>query len=360
MIAQEEPLGESDVFLDFQSRLSRAAPVERPVLLVGERGTGKELAARRLHYLSGRWGGPLLTLNCAALSPGVLESELFGHEPGAFTGAARRRMGRFEAADGGTFFLDELGQAPLEVQRKILRAVEYGEFERVGGSEPIEVDVRLVAATNADLPALARAGKFLPDLLDRLAFEVLALPPLRERQGDVGLLSAHFAARMAGELDRSVPTIAAQARRALEGYDWPGNIRELRNVVERAVYRLDPDSPVIETVDFDPFGTPWENRLTTPTVADSPPMTPVPTAPPGDETAGGKTAHPAAMESRRDPRVDFSVPLPETIAQHEAQCIAEALRHTRGHRNQAAELLGITYSQLRHLMKKHKDRIERC
>jgi len=347
----EEPLGESDAFLAFQSRLSRAAPVERPVLLVGERGTGKELAARRLHFLSERWGGPLLTLNCAALAPSVLESELFGHEQGAFTGAARRRAGRFEAADGGTFFLDELGQAPLEVQRKVLRVVEYGVFERVGGSEPVEVDVRLIAATNADLPALARAGKFLPDLLDRLAFEVLALPPLRVRQGDIALLSDHFAARMAGELGREAPVFSAAARRALESHDWPGNIRELKNVVERAVYRLEADIATIDSVDFDPFATPWESRLAAPASAgaDRPP------ARAARRTGEGGAAALAASDTAL--RGDLSRPLPETIAELEASLVAEALRRTTGRQKNAAELLGVTYGQFRHLLKKHGRRI---
>lgn len=337
MIELDEPLGESDAFLEFQDRVSRAAKVDRPVLLVGERGSGKELAARRLHYLSQRWNGPLAALNCAALAPGVLESELFGHEQGAFTGAARRRLGRFEAADGGTFFLDELGQAPLEVQRKILRVVEYGVFERVGGSEPVEIDVRLIAATNADLPAMAKAGKFLPDLLDRLAFEVLALPPLRERQGDIGLLTRHFAARMAAELGRDIPEFTSSARRALEGYDWPGNIRELKNVVERAVYRLDADEDSVTEVDFDPFETPWQSRLASPLHQEP--------------TRGRGGAEP---NSQTPNAITFDQPLEATIATLEAMHLAEAMRRTQGHQGRAAELLGLGYHQFRRLLKKHE------
>ena len=172
----------------------------RPVLCIGERGTGKELAVSKLHYLSPRWQGPLVALNCAALSPALIESELFGHEEGAFTGATGRRTGRFEAAHGGTLFLDEIAQIPIEVQEKILRVVEYGMFERVGSSQPIQVDVRIVGATNADLMALAAAGRFKRDLLDRLSFDVLLLPPLRERREDILLLANHFAARMTFEL----------------------------------------------------------------------------------------------------------------------------------------------------------------
>jgi psp operon transcriptional activator len=163
-----EALGQSEKFLEFQERLSRVAPVNRPVLLLGERGTGKELAAGRLHYLSERWHRPFLTLNCSALSPSLIESELFGYEKGAFTGAAQRRSGRFEAADGGTLFLDEIGNIPLEVQEKILRVVEYYTFERVGSSESIDVDVRIIAATNADLKTLVSDNRFKQDLLDRL------------------------------------------------------------------------------------------------------------------------------------------------------------------------------------------------
>ena len=197
-----EALGQSEPFLAFQERLSRVAPVNRPVLLIGERGTGKELAAARLHYLSDRWQAPMVALNCAALSPALIESELFGYEKGAFTGALQRRFGRFESADHGTLFLDEIGSIPLEVQEKILRVVEYNVFERVGSSESIEVDVRIIAATNADLNDLARKNRFKQDLLDRLSFEVLCLPPLRERKEDIVLLAGHFAGTMALELGR--------------------------------------------------------------------------------------------------------------------------------------------------------------
>ena len=189
---RQDAVGQSEAFLDFQERLSRVGPVERPVLVIGERGSGKELAARRIHFLSKRWQEPLIELNCAALAQSLIESELFGHEPGAFTGATTRRRGRFEAADGGTLFLDELGNVPLQVQEKILRVVEYGVFERVGGSEQVRVDVRIVAATNADLPKLADEGRFMRDLLDRLSFDVIYVPPLRDRKEDILLLAHHL------------------------------------------------------------------------------------------------------------------------------------------------------------------------
>jgi psp operon transcriptional activator len=230
MIAEiPEALGQSDYFLEFRERLSRVAPINRPVLIVGERGTGKELAASRLHFLSKRWQGPLVTLNCSALTPSLIESELFGFEKGAFTGALERRKGRFESADGGTLFLDEIGKIPSEVQEKILRVVEYGSFERVGSSESIKVDVRIIAATNADLPALAEEGKFKKDLLDRLSFEVLTLPPLRKRGEDILILANHFAAHMAQELEwEEPPSFSEDATQALQSYQWPGNVRNLR------------------------------------------------------------------------------------------------------------------------------------
>src|SRR5689334_24840503 len=170
-------LGESPEFRDMLAHVSLVAPLARPVLVVGERGTGKELVAARINYLSPRWDKPIVKLNCAALPESLLDSELFGHEAGAFTGAMRRRAGRFELADGGTLFLDEIAQASQAVQEKILRAAEYGVFDRVGGSMPVQVDVRLIAATNVDLPEAVAAGKFRADLLDRLAFDVVTIPP---------------------------------------------------------------------------------------------------------------------------------------------------------------------------------------
>ena len=176
-----DALGTSEAFLAFQENVARAARADRPVLILGERGTGKELAVQRLHYLSPRWEGPFVTVLCPALSQTLLESELFGHEAGSFTGARGRHAGYFERADRGTLFLDEVADMPLPVQDRLLRVLEYGEFERVGGSAPVRVDVRVVAAANRDLPRLVEEGRFRADLLDRLAFEVLHVPPLRER-----------------------------------------------------------------------------------------------------------------------------------------------------------------------------------
>ncbi len=320
-----EALGRSDIFLDFQQQLARVAKVQRPVLLIGERGTGKELAAARVHFLSKRWGGPFVKLNCAALSPTVLESELFGHEQGAFTGAARRRLGRFEAANGGTLFLDEIGQMPMPVQEKILRVVEYGSFERVGASEPVRVDVRLVGATNADLPAMAEAGQFRHDLLDRLSFEVLFLPALRERgRGDIDLLARSFAAAMAAELELpGVPEFSETARTALRNYAWPGNVRELKNVIERAVSRAEGVS--IETIIFDPFHAPGRTV----------PRTPAPAV--------------AAVAST------LPVDLPELVAEMEQRLLRQALEQARFRQREAATLLGLSYDQFRGLYRKHQN-----
>src|SRR5688572_26401742 len=251
-------VGQSSSFLDAVERASRAAPLDRPVLVIGERGTGKELIAERLHHLSGRWGGPLVVMNCAALPESLIEAELFGHEAGSFTGAAKTRHGRFEEADSGTLFLDELATLSSAAQDRLLRAVEYGEVTRIGASKPIQVDVRIVAATNEHLPRLVQEGRFRADLLDRLSFEVVTLPPLRARKGDIPLLAEHFGRRMAVELDwPNWPGFTERALAELEAYPWPGNVRELRNAVERAVYRAEDPERQIDAIQFDPFASPW-------------------------------------------------------------------------------------------------------
>ena len=327
-----EAFGRSDAFLDFQQQLARVAKVQRPMLLIGERGTGKELAASRVHFLSQRWGGPFVKLNCAALSPAVLESELFGHEVGAFTGAARRRVGRFESANGGTLFLDEIGQMPMPVQEKILRVVEYGSFERVGASESVHVDVRLVGATNADLRAMAEAGDFKPDLLDRLSFEVLYVPSLRQRgAGDIDLLVRHFTARMSAELGLpGSPDWSEPAGKSLRAYEWPGNVRELKNVVERAVCRA--EGGVIQEIIFDPFRAPAAFRP-----AKSPAQKPA-------------AASPAAAA----PAPVLPVDLPALVSELEKNLLLQALVQTRYRQREAATLLGLSYDQFRGLYRKHQ------
>lgn len=333
-----EALGQSEVFLEFQERLSRVAPVDRPVLLLGERGTGKELAASRLHYLSKRWQGPFVTLNCATLAPTLIEAELFGYEKGAFTGAERRRTGRFEAADGGTLFLDEIGSIPMEAQEKILRVVEYGSFERVGSSAPVEVDVRIVGATNADLVAMAGQGKFKRDLLDRLSFEVLFLPPLRARGEDILLLADHFAARMSYELGRAgMVHFSGAARAALTACNWPGNIRELKNVVERAVYRADTNE--VDEVAFDPFVSPYSNSGSHGNYGD-------PDAPPATLY---ETAEPAVEMFHNQEKVSIE----EAVARLEISLLRQALSDTRYNQRKAAARLGLTYDQLRGKIRKY-------
>ncbi|MFC1828765.1 phage shock protein operon transcriptional activator [Thermodesulfobacteriota bacterium] len=328
-----DALGHSEAFLEFQERLSRVAPIDRPVLLMGERGTGKELAATRLHFLSHRWQGPFVALNCSALAPSLIEAELFGYEKGAFTGAVQQRTGRFETANGGTLFLDEIGNIPLEVQEKILRVVEYGSFERVGGSASVEVDVRITSATNANLKDLAEKGHFKKDLLDRLSFEVLFLPPLRERKGDILLLARHFAHRMAFELGRDeIPVFSRIAEDVLESYSWPGNIRELKNVVERAVYRSDDD--VITDIVFDPFIDPY--------IEDSLP---------------GRVE----IETEAPPPgiPDFtSQPLKSAVKNLEIYMLKSALEAARYNQKKAAGILGLTYDQFRGLCRKYADEIK--
>ncbi len=327
-----EAIGQSEAFLAFQEQLSRVAPIQRPVLLIGERGTGKELAAARLHYLSGRWHKPLVTLNCASLSASLIESELFGYERGSFTGALQRRVGRFEVADGGTLFLDEIGNVPIEVQEKILRAVEYQVFERVGSSEKVAVDVRILAATHANLPDMAASGRFRPDLLDRLSFEVLAVPPLRERTGDIMLLAKHFAVRMVREMERAeMPDFSAGASEVLEGYRWPGNVRELKNVVERAVYRS--ESPLITEIVLDPFAGGLKKAET-----------------PFPSILSRVSAQ--VPETGSDP---LAVPLKKAVLDLKMRMVRCALERSRYNQRKAAVLLGLNYDQFRGLFRRYHE-----
>ena len=339
--SRQRLIGESPAFLSTMDRVSDIAPLEKPILVVGERGTGKEGVAERIHYLSGRWQGTFLKLNCAAISETLLESELFGHEAGAFTGATRAHQGRFERADGGTLFLDELAAASLLVQEKILRVIEYGEFERLGGSRTLTANIRLIAATNEDLPTLARQGRFREDLLDRLAFDVITLPPLRCRQEDIPVLARHFAVRMASELGRELFTgFSDRALEQLLDHPWPGNIRELKNVVERAVYRsADPDAEVDE-ITFDPFDSPWR-----------PPRNPHHAIPEWDiqKTLQKTSAQAAAASKRPNLPLDFR----EHIQDYEIDLLQHALEESQFNQKRTAEQLGLTYHQLRGYLRKY-------
>ncbi|MBD3161994.1 MAG: response regulator [Candidatus Eisenbacteria bacterium] len=229
-----EIIGRSPEMIDLYQRIEKVATTPSSVLVVGESGTGKELVARAIHRHSDRKEGPFVRVNCGALAEGVLESELFGHERGAFTGAVRQRRGRFELADGGTLFLDEIGEIPTGTQVKLLRVLQEKTFERVGGEQTIQVDVRVVAATNRDLGDAVREGSFREDLYYRLYVIPLELPPLRRRRDDIPLLCDHFLERLSREMGRPRPLLEEGALKLLMQYDWPGNVRELENVIERA------------------------------------------------------------------------------------------------------------------------------
>jgi PAS domain S-box-containing protein len=231
----EEIVGRSPALLDVIDRIQRVATTDATVLITGETGTGKELFARAVHSASQRSTKPLIKINCAALPPSLVESELFGHEKGAFSGAIQRRIGRFELANGGTIFLDEVGEIPPEVQVKLLRVLQEREFERVGGSEPIKIDVRVIAATNRDLVQAIKDNMFREDLFYRLNVFPITLPPLRERSGDVPLLAHFLVNKFASRIGRAITSISPDSMEFLVSYHWPGNIRELENILERAI-----------------------------------------------------------------------------------------------------------------------------
>ena len=329
-------IGESASFLEMQEHVSLVAPLSKPVLIVGERGTGKELVASRVHYLSRRWEQNFLKVNCAAMSETLLEAQLFGHEAGAYTGATKQRKGYFERADGGTLFLDELASTALAVQEKILRVIEYGEFERLGGNETLTVDVRIVAATNEDLPALARRNRFREDLLDRLAFDVITLPPLRARKEDIVILAEHFAMGMVNELGRELfAGFSPRVEKMLLNYEWPGNVRELKNVVERAVYQHG-DQKVTE-LNFNPFESPYRPGKA---IAANP-------SEDNDESQAGSL--PADVSSPVDGELDFK----EAVKTFEINLINQALKQAQFNQKKAAELLNLSYHQLRGYLRKY-------
>lgn len=351
---QDNLLGQANSFLEILEQISQIAPLDKPVLVIGERGTGKELIAARLHFLSKRWDQNYVKLNCAALSESLLESELFGYEAGAFTGASKRREGRFEVAHNGTLFLDELANTSGLIQEKLLRVVEYGEFERVGGSKSVKTDVRLIAATNEDLPALAESGEFRADLLDRLAFDVITIPPLRERREDIMMLAEHFAINMAREMEMELFSgFTEKAKRTLLEYEWPGNIRELKNVIERAVYRTNnPHLPVHEIV-LDPFESAFRpknrvktnDRVSTDTSPVSVPITPV--------IATSEVSQPAKQTNELPEIVDYPIDLKERSQQYEIDMIKQALADSQFNQKKTAEKLSLTYHQLRGYLKKY-------
>ena len=383
----QTPIGEAECFVAMLAEVSALAPIARPVLVVGERGTGKELVAARLAFLSPRWDRPFLKLSCAALPDALLDSELFGHEVGAFTGAQRRRLGRFEQADGGTLFLDEIGTASPAVQEKLLRVLEYGRFERVGGGETVAVDVRVVAATNADLPAMVAQGRFRADLLDRLAFAVVTVPPLRARRDDIVRLAEHFATRMSAELGRrAFAGFAPAAERALLDHAWPGNVRELRNAVERSVaLAARPERPLAE-LRLDPFDSPYRaahggagldpdgaqaaqagsGECGTARGAGAAGV--AGEGPTGEGLTGeGRTVEGRAVEGQAADRsgmgtgagrgdasadeggLDYAA----RVGRFEARLLRGALERSRFNQAAAARLLGLGYHQFRHALRSH-------
>lgn len=306
-----EIIGQSKVIRAILSQVMKVAPTDSTVLISGESGTGKELVATSIHKHSARKDRPMIKLNCVAIPEGLLESELFGHERGAFTGATTRKIGKFEIADGGTLFLDEIGDMPLNTQAKILRALQEREFERVGGVKPVKVDVRFVVATNKNLEKMVKEGQFREDLFYRLNVFSVYLPPLRERKEDIPLLVDHIIEN--GPKSVRVSPVALQL---LMAYSWPGNVRELQNMVERAAVMCENDT-------IEPHNLPE-----------------------GIGIAGG-------LFYKTDRRLGESLSMDEQLREIEKGMILEALRKTHGVQVKAADLLGINVRSLWHRVKKH-------
>lgn len=326
-------IGHSSSLSAALNHVSQLAGIDRPALIIGERGTGKELVAERLHYLSPRWDQTFTKINCSAIAETLLESELFGHEVGAFTGATKTHIGRFERTDGGTFFLDELATMSLRLQEKLLRVIEYGEFERVGGQKTLQVDVRLVGATNVDLPALADRGQFRWDLLDRLSFDVVHLPPLRNRDDDVFELAEHFALRMCRELGwEYFPGFSDAALAQLGSHHWPGNIRELKNAVERSLFRANENTAPIKQIVINPFA---------------------PGAGAGAPITAGEHGNTNAHGAPTTHHIKWPIDLKAIMTDAERGWLTRALAASGQRQNEAATLLGLNYNQIRSLVRKH-------
>lgn len=307
--SQHALIGNSPQIREVFHQVQRVAPIPRPILITGERGTGKELVARAIHDAGGAPDRPMISVNCAAFSDHLLESELFGHEKGSFTGADRQVLGKFEMASDGTLFLDEIGNMSLAFQQKILRVVEYGVFTRVGGTREIKVQTRIIAATNIDLAKQMDEGLFLRDLYNRLSFDVVRTPPLRERTGDIALLSRYFLQQFMQEIPSfQGKTLSREALRILEDYPFPGNIRELKNIIERAAYR--------DTT----------NEITATDIGILSP-----------ETHSWKSGT-----------------FPERVEGFKRQLVLEALQETNGNQAQAARKLGLSYHQYRYFLKKYQ------
>jgi DNA-binding NtrC family response regulator len=316
-------IGENASLRKVYSSLQRAATTDTTVLIEGESGTGKELFARSLHALSGRADAPFVAINCAAIPENLLETELFGYEKGAFTGAAARKPGKFEIAHRGTLFLDEIGDLPLTLQAKILRALEEKRFERVGGTAPVQVDVRLVAATNRGLKAAVAARRFREDLYFRLSVFPITVPPLRERSGDIPILARHFVDRFCRDLNKKPLVLSPEAVEQLQGYFWPGNVRELQNCIERAVILAEADTILPRHLNL---------SFIAPPQAEEPPS-------PWEQ-------------------IDLSGTLVEAsrrvLREAEKHKIEQVLREADNNKGRAAELLGITYKMFLSKLKEHR------
>jgi len=332
-------VGDSPALRDVLARVEQVAQTTATVLLRGETGTGKEMVARAIHINSAREAKPFIKVNCAALAAGVLESELFGHEKGSFTGAVGRRPGRFELADGGTLFLDEIGDVPLDVQVKLLRVLQEREFERVGGTETVKVDVRVVSATHRDLERQINAGTFREDLYYRLNVFPITLPPLRDRAGDILLLAEHFVQKYARSFGKTVRGLDGTAVSALGGYPWPGNVRELENVIERALILARGAEVTAADLEFTkragvgPVGA----------LAGAVASAGIPTA-----FGGAGAGTPAAGIGG-----DRGRPLQERLSEQERAEIIAAIDQSQGNIAHAARRLGINRSTLYYRLRKH-------
>jgi DNA-binding NtrC family response regulator len=329
---ERQIIGESSIIRRLMQTVSTAAPTRATVLLQGESGTGKELFARAIHDASDRRDKPFIKLNCAALPDGLIESALFGHEKGAFTGAIRRVEGAFERAHTGTLLLDEISEMRLDLQAKLLRVLQEQEFERVGGSSPIKVDVRIIATTNRDLEEYAAQGNFRRDLYFRLSVIPFTIPPLRDRPEDIPLLASRFAMRTAAEMGKDIKGLETDTIAMLQAYSWPGNVRELQHAVERAVI-LSHES-VLQPHAFDGQRFGLTQRWNGPTPIR--PMSAVETRPPG---AGGPPMQIVPAGAVVLTSLD--------VTEAEAKLIARALEVSGGNRTRAAELLGISIRTLR-------------
>jgi DNA-binding NtrC family response regulator len=306
-------ISQSGEMEDVLNTAGRVAKSKATVLIRGESGTGKELIAKAIHFGSDRHDKPLITVNCAALSESLLESELFGHEKGSFTGATGQRIGRFEQANGGTLFIDEVGDIPLQTQVKLLRALQFGAFERVGGDQTIKTDVRVITATNRDLEQMIQKGTFREDLFYRINVVTVALPSLRERKTDIPVLVRHFLTKYAAENNKKISGLSKEANDYLMRYYFPGNVRELENIIERAVIMAREE--IITTSDLpNGLASATENEILDP--------------------------------------LNFSVPYPDKVAAFEKEMIEKALEQKQGNQSRAAELLGISERHIRSRMQK--------